>query len=268
MQYFPIFVINLPTATERRLVVEKQLNSLGADYEIVEGVFGNDQRVVERYDDELAITERKKSLITGEKGCALAHALLYERMVKENIPLALIMEDDIVLPKNFLQIAEKEIHKTNRKWEWLSFDYRYVGRIFLYHWLIATIKTIKNKPSFVWYAVLKSFYMIPLSVFEGLRNSIASNFSNYSGPKKFYRPLFNAGAYFLTLEGAKKLLDLTKPLRYSADEIPNVGRRKVRLKFYGYVPLIVRQNTVDFSTDAGRTNEDWERFFKENSIEK
>ncbi|KXJ99788.1 MAG: Lipooligosaccharide biosynthesis protein lex-1 [Parcubacteria bacterium OLB19] len=101
MQYFPIFVINLPTATERRLVVEKQLNSLGADYEIVEGVFGNDQRVVERYDDELAITERKKSLITGEKGCALAHALLYERMVKENIPLALIMEDDIVLPKNF-----------------------------------------------------------------------------------------------------------------------------------------------------------------------
>ena len=268
MQNFPIFVINLPTATERRLAVEKQLNTLGVNYEIVEGVFGNDQRVNERYDDRLAVAERKKSLITGEKGCALAHALVYERMIKENIPLALIMEDDIVLPKNFLQIAEKEISKTERKWEWLSFDYRYVGRIFLYHWLIATIKTIKNKPSFIWYALLKSFYMIPLSIFEGFRNYLASRFFGYSGPKKFYRPLFNAGAYFLTLDGAKKIIPLTQPLRFSADEIPNIGRRRVGLKYYGYVPLMVRQNTVDFGTDAGRTNEEWERFFKENSSEK
>jgi glycosyl transferase family 25 len=268
MQNFSVFVINLPTATARRLAIEKQLNSFGVDYEIVPGIFGNDDKVVARYDDDMSKKERGKSLIFGEKGCALAHALIYERMVREKIPVALILEDDIVLPKNFFTIITKEVSKTNKKWDWLLFDYRYVGYKFIYHWLVATLKTIYQKPSFVFYAFLKIFYMIPLSIFEGIRNFLATKSTTYSGPKKFYRPLFNAGAYLITLEGAEKLLSYINPLRFSADEIPNVARRRSGFKFYGYVPLVVHQNTVDFATDAGKTDEDWKRYFRENSVEK
>lgn len=262
MQSFPIFVINLPTKTERRLAIERQLIALGAQFEIVEGVFGNDARVTARYDDALAIKEHGESFATGEKGCALAHALVYERMVNERIPLALILEDDIVLPTDFLERAEAEATKANRKWHWLSFDYRYVGWPFLKNWLGATLKTIRQRPSFIFYATLKMFYIPPLALLEGARNSLANSSRTYSGSKRFYRPLYNAGAYFITLEGAELLLPLTKPLRFTADEVQNVARRRVGFRLYGYVPLIVHQNTTDFETDAGKTNEAWESIFK------
>lgn len=262
MQSFPIFVINLPTAVERRVAIEKQLNSLGAKFEIMDGVFGNDARVTERYDEELAIKEHGKPLGTGEKGCALAHTLVYERMVRENIPFALILEDDIVLAPDILARAEKEISRPNRQWDWLSFDYRYVGIKFIYHWLLATYKTILARPIFFFYAFAKMFYMLPLASLEGLRNKLALVYPRFSGARRFYRPLYNAGAYIISLEGAKKLLVFTKPLRLAADEIPNYARFRTDFKLFGYVPLCVRQNTDEFATDAGRTNSDWERLFQ------
>lgn len=261
MQSFSIFVINLPSATDRRKVMEQQLSSMNVRFEIVPGIFGNDERVVNRYDNKLSITERGKPLTIGERGCALAHALVYERIIKEQIPLALIMEDDMVLPADFMNLVEVEINKSRRQWDWLSFDYRYVGWPFLHNWYIATFKTIRNKPNFLWYALLKFFYITPLSIFEGVRDYFARTFSIGVGAKHFYRPLFNAGAYLLTLEGAKKLLPLTDPLRFSADEIPNIARRRTKFRFCGYVPLIVKQNIVDFETDAGRTDDSWEEIF-------
>ncbi len=262
MQSFPVFVINLPTAIERRMEIEKQLTQLGVNFEIMEGVFGNDPRVTERYNDDLAKKERGKSLITGEKGCALAHTLVYEYMVKENISVALILEDDILLPPDFIVRVEREIVKKNRQWDWLSFDYRYVGGKFLYHWLIATYKTILKKPLFFFYAMAKMFYIPPLALFEGFRDYLARHCPVFRGAKRFYRPLYNAGAYLLTLDGAKKLLPLTQPLRFTADELPNFARFRSDFKLFGYVPLCVRQNTDDFKTEAGMTNQEWEKVFK------
>jgi len=261
MQSFTIFVISLPSAIDRRKAIEKQLTSMGVKYEIVPGIFGNDERVIKRYDDKLSIAERGKSLTIGERGCALAHISVYERIIRERIPLALIMEDDMVLPADFMTLVEIEANKVERKWDWLSFDYRYVGWSFLYNWYIATLKTVLNRPTFFFYAVLKFFYITPLSIFEGLRNYFARGFSVGIGARYFYRPLFNAGAYLVTLEGVNKLVPFTNPLRFSADEIPNIARRRINFKFYGYVPLIVKQNTIDFETDAGRTDDNWEEIF-------
>ncbi len=262
MQTFSIFVINLPTAGERRQAMEKQLTAMGGSFEFAEGVFGNDPRVTERYDEVLAIREHGQPFATGEKGCALAHALVYERMVRDAIPVALILEDDMVLPRDFLNIVEREVARKGRTWDWLSFDYRYVGMQFLYHWLIATGKTIGKRPTFVFYAFLKLFYIPPLCVYEGLRDAIARMFPSLSGPKRFYRPLYNAGAYLVTLEAAQKLLPFTRPMRLAADEIQNVASRQSDFKLRGYVPLIVRQDLERFGTDAGRPNEEWEAIFK------
>lgn len=261
MQSFPIFIINLPTATERRAAVVQQMNKLGLHYEIVEGIFGNDSRVTERYDEKLSIKERGKPLTIGERGCALAHALIYDRMLREHIPVALILEDDIVLADDILLRIESEIKKNNGRWGWLSFDYRYVGLKFLYHWLVATIKTVRQKPTFAFYAFAKMFYIPPLTLFEGFRNWLALTFPVFQGAKGFYRPLFNAGAYLVTQDGARQLSVLNTPLHFTADELPNVARRRSGLRMLGYVPLCVRQNTADFATDAGLTNQEWERIF-------
>lgn len=239
----PIFVINLPVNTERRQAVEAQLRALGAQYEIVEGVYGNDERVTNRYNEEMAIIEHGKPLTQGEKGCALAHALIYERIVREAIPYALILEDDILLPKNFLSILADEIQKSNKKWDWLSFDYRYAGVRFLRQWFVSVLLTIQKKPGHFFYACLKAPYIILLSLYEELRERLVKSSIIKAGAKPFYRPLYNAGAYIISGEGAQKLLPFTKPLRMGADTVPNKARFKTSFSLYGYVPLVVSQNT-------------------------
>lgn len=253
----PIFIINLPTATARRDAIAARLDALGATYEFVPGIFGTDERVTARYDERRAIQERKKPMLIGERGCALAHALVHERIVREEIPVALILEDDIVLPDDFLTILDAELSRPGRSWDWLLFDYRYIGWSYLRDWLRATRDTIRKRPRFFWYAFLKSFYIFPLAFVEGVRDALARRYAYFRGPGHFYRPLFNAGAYLLTYEGAKKLTPLTTPLRFTADELPNVARRRAQLRYLGYIPLIVKQNTVDFETDAGKSDETW-----------
>ncbi len=261
-QSFHLFVINLPVDVKRKKAIEKRLKDLNAAYEIVPGIYGDDERVIERYDEKRAIKEHGKPLIFGEKGCAVAHALVYERIVKEQIPYSLILEDDILLPDNFLEIVEKEVQNENRNWDWLSFDYRYVGREFLVNWLTATMITIKKNPLFLFYALLKAPYMVAISSFEGMRNKKGIEERTYAGAKRFYRPLYNAGAYVLTLEGAKKLLSFTNPLRLTADQAPNVARWKSDFNLYGYVPLIVKQNTKDYETQAGKNEQEWAKIIR------
>jgi GR25 family glycosyltransferase involved in LPS biosynthesis len=259
----PIFVISLPTATARQAAIAKQLDALGATYEFVPGIFGTDEQVMRRYDEALTTKERKKPMLIGERGCALAHALVHERIVREEIPVALILEDDIVFSLDFMTVLTAEVNRPDRNWDWLLFDYRYIGWSYLRDWLRATRQTIQARPSFFWYALLKSFYIFPLTLVEGVRDALARRFPYWRGPGRFMRPLFNAGAYLLTLEGAKKLAPLTTPLRFTADELPNIARRRVGLRYFGYVPLIVKQNIVDFETDAGKTNEVWEGILSE-----
>lgn len=255
-QSFSIFVINLPIDKNRKNAIEKRLNDLGAEYLIVDGVYGDDKRVVNRYNEEMAIKEHGKPLTFGEKGCAMAHALVYEKILKENIEYSLILEDDILLPDNFINIVEKEINKKNKKWDWLSFDYRYVGYPFLKSWIIANVKTIKENPLFIFYALIKTPYIILLSIFEGLRNRF------FNGAKRFYRPLYNAGAYVVTLSGASKMIFFTKPLRLTADQLPNVVRFKTDFNLYGYVPLIVSQNINDYETHTSRSDDSWRKLLK------
>lgn len=257
-----IFVINLPIDVERRKAIESRLQSLGANYEIVDGIYGDDERVVQRYNETLAIKEHGKPLTRGEKGCALAHALVYERIIQDNILYALILEDDIVLPNNFLSIVEKEVVKKNKNWDWLSFDYRYAGLPFLRRWFIATYTTIKNKPLFFLYACLKTPYMITLCLYEEGREIVARSFPSYAGAKRFYRPLYNAGAYIISYEGAKKLLPFTDPLRMGADTVPNRARFKTNFNLYGYVPLITSQNLEEFGSNTLLSEEEWDKIKK------
>lgn len=41
---------------------------------------------------------------TGELGCALSHISLYRKIVEQNIPVALILEDDVVLQAEVAQV--------------------------------------------------------------------------------------------------------------------------------------------------------------------
>ncbi len=242
----PIFIINMEKDKERRAFMSRQMHDLGLHYEFVVGRAGDDPLVLAACDDALAIKEHGKVLMKGEKGCAFSHRSIYEKMLKENIKEALILEDDAVLPKDIFTILEKVLKEQGRSWEWLSFDYPKIGFSFLSAWLIASKKMSKKNSMFLVYAGIKFPFIIIMSLYELLRDKLAEKYPVMSGPKLFYRPLYNAGAYIVTQDGIKKMMPLLVPIRFSADRTPNQARVKTGLKMRWYVPRIVHQAEEDF----------------------
>src|SRR5262245_3962005 len=103
----PIFVIHVFAPdrhdyyVSRRDTVSARLTALGLAHEVVRGVDGNCLTAAERarfISDEVS-REKYAGFVMApyQRGCALSHIQLYERIVREGIPEALILEDDAVV---------------------------------------------------------------------------------------------------------------------------------------------------------------------------
>jgi glycosyl transferase family 25 len=91
------FIISLPKDQHRREFLEKQLQKLAMPFSVVEAVYGKSLSAAElaaSYDRNKAINLFNRELSKGEIGCALSHVSIYQKMVAEDIPHALILEDD------------------------------------------------------------------------------------------------------------------------------------------------------------------------------
>ncbi len=94
-----IFVINLETSVERKHFMEKQLSELGLDFEIFDAVNGHtidESEILKSYDPDFYFN-RPEYYTRGSIGCTLSHFYIYKRIVAENIGVALILEDDMIL---------------------------------------------------------------------------------------------------------------------------------------------------------------------------
>lgn len=91
------FLINLDRRPDRLEYVTKQLDELGIEFERVAAIDGKNCSVEQQrfFDHNRFILECKKKLVAGEIGCALSHRLVWQLMVEQQIPYALILEDDI-----------------------------------------------------------------------------------------------------------------------------------------------------------------------------
>lgn len=99
------FVLNLEHNTERKKYMQNLLKGIPIDYEFFPAVYGrNIENISEVYDSELAQKKSKRQLNAGEIGCALSHKAIYKKMIDENIPQALILEDDISLSSYFYSV--------------------------------------------------------------------------------------------------------------------------------------------------------------------
>lgn len=253
---FKTFVINLDKDTKRMQFMHYQLSNLNIEYCRIPAILGKEYKPSHtEYNEELAIKKGGHKMLLGEIGCALSHAKVIESIVSEKIPYSLILEDDISIPYNFKEIIEREIKKNeiNKKWEYLLFDYVEVGKPYIRQWLTGVKNTLKN----LWqinifkamvyslYFFIKGLYIIPLSIFEGMRERYMKN---HPGSVQFFRPVYFAGAYLVSLSGAEKLYSLTKPVVYTADQLPNKARFLRGLKFRGYAPQSVYQQKQQFGS--------------------
>ena len=110
-----IYVITLKRTPERRLYVQRQLDALGLDYQMVYGIDRHDLLSKEyrmelaqqlgmsesdmeyRYQDDIKQPQPALAVL-------LSHLKIYDLMIKDKIPQACILEDDIVVSPIFPKI--------------------------------------------------------------------------------------------------------------------------------------------------------------------
>lgn len=94
----PVFVINLDSSPERYQHAEQQLLALGIQPQRFAAVYGKDlteAQVQACYDPQANLQYFRRSLSPGELGCYLSHRGIWQQMVDQQIPLAIVLEDDI-----------------------------------------------------------------------------------------------------------------------------------------------------------------------------
>ena len=245
---FTTFVINLDKDTERMKFMHSQLLGCRIVYRRQTAILGKAYTAsTAEYDSARAVKATGHALIPGEIGCALSHLGVYKTIVAEGLPYSLVFEDDVAIPNNFKEIVESMvITQPLTSFEYLLFDYVPVGLPYIRQWFLSVRRTIQLHSRTSWfaavlamlYAGVKVWYIVPLALYEGWRDTAKKT---KPGPVRFYRPVYFAGAYLITLEGAKKLVSLAEPVIYTADQLPNRARILRGLRFFCYAPLCVSQ---------------------------
>jgi len=101
-----IFYINLDKDIERRVSMQQQLSKLGLEATRIPGVYGKDlshEALRQCYSGKKALRNQSRKLTPAEIGIAMSHICVYRTIVDGNIPCALILEDDVILPDGFVE---------------------------------------------------------------------------------------------------------------------------------------------------------------------
>jgi glycosyl transferase, family 25 len=102
-----IFIINLKRSAGRRVRMIEMLKKLKLKYILFEAVDGfaiPEKELVKHVKPNHQYT---RSFTPGEIGCFLSHYSIYEKIAKENIPYALVLEDDVQLSHDFPALLNK-----------------------------------------------------------------------------------------------------------------------------------------------------------------
>ncbi|MGI6353587.1 MAG: glycosyltransferase family 25 protein [Lentisphaeria bacterium] len=206
-----VFVINLDRDIERMKAAEDQLRRLHVEFERISAVDGK----------ELSIEEQKKSVNSfrwkcavgrpftlGEIGCALSHIALYHRVVEEKLPLACVLEDDVILDERFPKVLSDLMNLFDEK----------KPQVFL-------LSNHSDSQGQLGDGYIG--YMTPANVYD-------------TSLKRISGDMFAEG-YVVTYEGAKALLKMNYPIITPCDW----WTRWVKLgaiELYHAFPTVCRQN--------------------------
>jgi len=101
------YVINLARVPERKASIEAELAKTGIHYEIIGAVDGQTLDVTDR---NLVVPDGlipRRGHWPNVAACSLSHLAAYRRVLDEDLPGALILEDDISLPGDLVDLTEQ-----------------------------------------------------------------------------------------------------------------------------------------------------------------
>lgn len=205
-----IYIISLERNKERQILISNRMNQLGLNFEFFHGVDGSSLT-----ENELNLVDQKfcqenfgHIMNKSEIGCAMSHIGVYEKMVAEKIPHALILEDDAYLLSCVPDILSSIMDKPR-------FD-----MLYLFHG--------KAKRWPLWRKLPHDYRLV-----------------HYISPsRKSKRCIIGAVAYALSFYGAKKLLDNAYPVRMPADYLTGLIQRN-KLNTFGIEPNCVDTGHLD-----------------------
>ena len=123
----PIYVISLARAEKRRADITALLDAAGVVYEITEAVDYKNLNIDEhkhRIHEEVHIRNYQVGIAPGTIGCVMSHMNLWKRVVAEQTPYALILEDDAAWDNDFFEVVAGVI---NSEWDWDMVMLSHVG---------------------------------------------------------------------------------------------------------------------------------------------
>lgn len=100
MSQWPIFVLSLASAQNRRADITEQFALLGLDFQFIDATDGRQglpPELESMVDRTGTLAQSGFRMSDGEYACAITHQLAYARIIDENLPGAIILEDDAVL---------------------------------------------------------------------------------------------------------------------------------------------------------------------------
>lgn len=100
----PVWLINLPRATARRVKMEAQLDPMGLPYTMFPGVDGRAEEARLLANTDIAAFKRNmgREILIGGIGCYHSHLGVWEAFLATGKPHALVLEDDVVFHDDFL----------------------------------------------------------------------------------------------------------------------------------------------------------------------
>jgi len=178
------FIINLPEAKLRRRSVINEAKKAGLDFELIDAVNGSElsEEDIDKLCDRDAITRSPKWLTRGAIGCSLSHLEIYGRIISENLPYALVLEDDVELKDGFSLILDRISSKVNQ------------DRVIMLYY--------------------QSWEPLQLSIFgkEELKIKDYALYRPYN-----IKQVITTGAYIIGRGAAERLYKSILPIRFSAD---------------------------------------------------
>jgi glycosyl transferase family 25 len=203
----PLWVVSLDRSADRRVIVAEEFAKLGLEIEFVPGVDGRAlaPHEVALYSRWRALFHSGHGMTKGHFGASLAHLGVYERIVREGIPVVAVFEDD-VQPHADLGLVLESIADLPADWQ------------------VVTLHSL-----------------FPTSLPQPIDDRrIAGN----RRVCRYGRTPFGTQGYLITLSGARRLLDVGYPVAFNCDELL-YRRHPAGLTRYGIEPTVLAHRRVE-----------------------
>lgn len=101
------YIINLERSVDRREHIIREAERCGLDYTIVKAIDGGtvpEQEILEYADTEI-VSRHRSWLSNRALATALSHRNVFEKIIADEVEVALVLEDDVKLSESFTKIA-------------------------------------------------------------------------------------------------------------------------------------------------------------------